>query len=212
MANVNGTTTAYPSNTNTSLNTQRASGVGEVLDAGGRLAVTTTNINVFSNGSRVGFIQSFAPSEQRTITKLQEIGSEGVIQSVPSNTTGGQLSVSRFALYNSNLFNALGLTQTGQFVPVTGSNFISQSASTPDSTYNTYGNPFRTLKDQRVPLEIRVKTNMPTGTTSASHYIETYVDCWLANYQKSIAAQTITVTESATIQYSDVFASFVTES
>ena len=69
----------------------------------------STNIFIYSNQSIVGMLQSFSISEQRQINKLQAIGWEGVVQAVPSNTRGGSLSVNRIALYNSTLYNALGL-------------------------------------------------------------------------------------------------------
>ena len=196
----------YASNTNTNLNTQRASGMPDVGNTGGRLAVTSTNIEVYANGMKVGFVQSLTPSDTRNIVKVQELGTEGVVQSVPSNTQGGQLSITRFAVYNGNLYNALGATRTGQFAATTGTpTFINGDAKVKDDTYKTYGNPFKTLKDQRVPLEFQVKTKMPDG----KYFIENYIDCWLASYSKTIAANTITITESATIQYSDVFADHV---
>lgn len=197
MAIVPGTAT-FDSNTNPNLNTQRASGMPDILDNGGKLAITTTNITVEANGSKVGFIQSFNPSESRNIIKVQELGTEGVVQSVPSNTNGGQLSITRFAVYNSNLFNALGATRNGKF-----SSVDNQSSGTTLGDNNellTYSNPFKTLKDQRVPLEIVARTTTPNGTV----YIERYIDCWLASYSKTVAATTITVTETATVQYSDV--------
>ena len=210
MPQVPGTSNAYSSDTNTNLNTQRASGMPEVGDNGGSLPITSTNIDVFANGARVGFVQTLNPSESRDIIKVMELGSEGIIQSVPSNTKGGQIGITRFALYNSNLYNALGLTQTGQFVSTADQ--ISGSASSYDSTYNTLGNPFKTLKDQRVPLEFKVKTRMPTGALNNNYYVETYTDCWLQTYSKTIAAATITITEQAQVQYSDVYASYVSES
>ncbi len=196
----------YGSNTNTGLNTQRASGMPDVGNTGGKLAVTTTNIEVYANGMKIGFVQSLTPSETRNIVKVQELGTEGVVQSVPSNTQGGQLSITRFAVYNGNLYNAVGATKTGQYINSNASPaMIPGSATSMDETYRTYGNPFKTLKDQRVPLEFQVKTKMPDG----KYFIENYVDCWLASYSKTIAANTITITESATIQYSDVFADYV---
>ncbi|MNV26091.1 hypothetical protein D3C71_1172050 [compost metagenome] len=200
MAKISGTN-SYDSSSNKYMNTQRASGMTEIGDNGGALAVTSTNIYVYSNGMKVGFVQSASPSESRNIVKVQELGTEGIIQSVPSNTTGGQLTVSRLAVYNGNLFAALGLTRTGLFVGKQGSD-TSNSNTIQDDTYRTFGNPFKTLKDQRVPLEIQVRTRYP-GDKQA-WVIDTYLDCWLSSYSKSIAAGTITVTEQATIQYSDV--------
>mgnify|MGYP000945248699 CR=1 FL=1 len=191
------------SNTNSNLNTHRASGMPDIGSTGGKLAITTTNIEVYANGMKIGFVQSLTPSETRNIVKVQELGTEGVVQSVPSNTQGGQLAITRFAVYNGNLFNALGATRSGQFVKTEDfDNF--QSKPEPKLSHS---NPFKTLKDQRVPLEFKVQTKMPTG----GYYHETYIDCWLASYSKTIAANTITITESATIQYSDVVAGFAKE-
>lgn len=208
MAKV-GSTNAYDSSSNKWMNTHRASGMTEVGDNGGSLAITSTNIYVYSNGMKVGFVQSASPSESRNIVKVQELGTEGVIQSVPSNTNGGQLTVSRLAVYNGNLFSALGLTRAGGFVGKQGSD-TSNSNSIQDANYRTFGNPFKTLKDQRVPLEIQVKTRMPAGENQA-WLTDTYLDCWLSSYSKSIAAGTITVTEQATIQYSDVLTNYAVD-
>ena len=45
------------------------------------------------------------------------------------------------------------------------------------------------------------------GTQNA-WYIEAYVDCWLNSYSKTFSASTITITETANIDYSDVFAQY----
>ena len=190
---------AYDSSANNNLNTYRASGMVDMQKNPGGIAITTTNIEVYSNGMKVGFIQSASPSESRNIVKVQELGTEGVVQSVPSNTNGGQLQLSRFALYNSTLFRALGLAPKGNY-----HNGYS------DNQYNVgpNKNPFKTLKDQRVPLEIKIRTRIPVdyykGSGGENYYDETYIDCWLSSYSKSIASNTITITEQATIQYSDV--------
>lgn len=197
---------AYTSATNKNLNTYRASGMVDMANNPGGIAITTTNIEVWANGMKVGFIQSASPSESRNIVKVQELGTEGVVQAVPGNTTGGQLSISRFALYNSNLWNALGLTPSGQFNnPATQYGAYNSSA---DGNYNVGAgkNPFKTLKDQRVPLEIKIKTRKPIDYAGTDGwYEEAYVDCWLSSYSKTIASNTITITEQATIQYSDVY-------
>ena len=205
MAIVNGTKAAYTSDTNKFLNTQRATGMPEITDNSSTLPSTSTNIEVYSNGMRIGFVQSFTPSEQRQITKIQELGTEGVVQSVPGNTNGGQIAIARFAIFNGNLYNALGMTPTGKFAKTEDQ--INNDAVVYSSTTNTLGNPFKTLKEQRVPLELQVKTRMPDEGANA-YYIDTYIDCWLSQYSKTIASGTITITENATIQYSDVYSSY----
>ena len=205
MPKVQNTKQAWTPETNKMLNTYRASGMSEFGDDIPTMAITTTNIQVYANGMRVGFVQSFNPSESRNIVKVQELGTEGVVQAVPGNTNGGQLQISRFAVYNGNLFNAVGGTDTGKYT---------SPGDMYDGNYpqnnGIFSNPFKTLKDQRVPLEFKVKTIMPTGTADTpQYYVETYLDCWLASYSKTIAANTITITESATVQYSDVVAELV---
>ncbi|MNB95373.1 hypothetical protein D3C81_415000 [compost metagenome] len=207
-------------NQNTLVNTHRANGIQNpkaVNDfnttAGDTygLAETSTNIFIYSNGGLVGMIQSFSVSESRNINKLQAIGYEGVVQAVPSNTNGGQLSVTRIALYESNLFRALGATSNGHNGSPIGSKIHTTGVT--DVTYNDNDGPkpnatdgsfaFRTLRDQRVPFEIVVKTRMDGSTEQ--YYEEKYVDCWLASYSKAYTVSQITVAENATISYGDVY-------
>lgn len=202
MSKVSGTSYSYTSMTNKNLNTYRASGIPEVGDSGKKLAVTSTNISIFSNNMKIGFVQSFSPSEQRTITPIQELGTEGVVQMAAGNTNGGTINLQRFAVYNANLWNALGLTRTGQFVSRSNPDFVNTSNGKKDSAYQTYGNPFKTLKDQRVPLELKVETRQPGDENNI--YTETYIDCWLSSYSKTVSAQNITISESCTMTYSDI--------
>lgn len=212
MAKIEGTTAAYNSYSNSQLNTHRAVGIPMPYAPSGddptMMAITTTNVSVYSNNMKIGFIQSFSPQESRTITPVQELGTEGVVQMVPGNTQGGQISVSRFALYNSDLWNALGLTPSGQFTNRDDSNFINDAAFTKREDSGTYGNPFRTLKEQRVPLEIRSRTVLPNVSKEAA-YIETFFDCWLSNYSKAIQSNNVLITETATIQYADMTSTIV---
>lgn len=69
-------------------------------------------------------------------------------------------------------------------------NYLSMTQAFKRQNSGTYGNPFRTLKDQRVPLEIRAHTVLPVrGTEDAPQtLIEVYYDCWISNYQKTIQA------------------------
>lgn len=207
---------------NTRTNTHRANGIHGAINnfnpttpSANGLVQTSTNIFIYANGGAIGMVQSFSVSESRNINKLQSIGYEGVVQAVPSNTNGGQLSVTRMALYGSNIFRALGLTSTGH----NGSPFgykINTSGSTDDTSDKNDTAPemsdigdgtsanfvFRTLRDQRVPLEIVIKTKMDGEN---QFYEERYVDCWLSSFSKSFTVSQITVAENATIQYGDVY-------
>ena len=203
---VNGTNGYDPSVTNKYLNSHRASGMPNIGADTGSMPITTTNISVWCNGSRVGVIKKFSVKESRTNEKLKELGTEGVVQIVPGNTRGGTIDVERIALYNSNIFNALGLTRYGNFQKSSEYKPSNKGDSYHRPKNGTFSNPFKTLKDQRVPIEIQTRTQLD-GDANA-WYVETYVDCWINSFSRSIAAETITISESVTIDYSDVFATY----
>src|SRR5574344_391530 len=164
-------------------------------------AMTSTNIFIYSNGCIVGMIQSFSVNETRNVNKLQAIGWEGVVQAVPSNSNGGTLNVNRIALYESTIWNALGLTTSG--VPFnevgskvydskdgTNQNWDAATVKSESDGYKTKTRlVFKTLKDQRVPLEIQVKTRRE-GSDDV-YYVETYIDCWIQNYSKAYQVSNI---------------------
>ena len=223
---------------NINLNTQRASqnnirqsnddfNLNPTTAEDNNLLQTSTNIFIFAGGTAVGMIQTFTVTENRPLTKLQAIGWEGVVQNVPGNTDGGTLNVTRLALYESSMWNALGMTTSGKSynplgtkvhnstVDVTATNANGDYSHALDGDLNNEmkisqnsSHIFKTLKDQRTPFEIQVKTRMKGSTATNDpdmFYIETYIDCWLSSYTKTYAVGTITVTETATITYADVY-------
>lgn len=140
---------------------------------------TYTNVSVFLRGTKVGVIQSITRSESRPMTPVQELGTENVVQILPGNTTGGTVAVERFALYRDRFHQLLGSV---------------------DGQLDNRGDLFNNLYQQRIPFEIQVSTRTPSGQATT----ETFVDCWLSDYRKSIAVGQIQLTESATITYAFV--------
>ncbi len=177
------------------------------------LLETSTNIFVYANGNIVGMISTFQVTEQRTVDKLQAIGYEGVVQAVPANTNGGTLRVDRLALYGANIWRALGLTVNGYASSEIGARIHNTGLSLTGDTYITdsaliggtipANEVFRTLRDQRVPLEITYKRKL--DGVDNTFYEEHYVDCWLQQFGSAYNAGTITVTETVTISYGDVY-------
>ena len=178
------------------LNTQR--GIDEALlkkpyndlmsvdnsDANG-LAVTSTNIRIkAANGVTIGMIQSFSVSENKDVTKVQSIGIEGVTQAVPQNYKGGTIQATRVALYGSRFYDAFKMEE-----------YMGEQ-------YREY-NVFKTLKDQRLPFEIRVEQSMTNGGENGRQYTETYIDCWISSYKKNYTTSNVTVSESVSIAYAD---------
>jgi hypothetical protein len=126
------------------------------------------------------------------------------------------------ALYESNLGRALGLTDSAnagsplghkihQFgrntSGATGSDFHEVDADEQNDRVSSNA-VFSTLRDQRVPFEILVKTPIkPAGRSGEQpvYFEERYVDCWIQQFGKTYQVGTITVSENATISYSDVY-------
>lgn len=152
-------------------------------DANG-LAVTSTNIRIKANDITIGMIQSFSVSENRDVTKVQSIGIEGVTQAVPQNYKGGTIQATRVAMYGSRFYDAFKMEQ-----------YMGQQ-------YEGY-NVFKTLKDQRLPFEIRVDQSMTNGGENGKQYTETYIDCWISSYKKNYSVSNITISESVSIAYAD---------
>ena len=176
---------------NINLNTQRASqnnirqsnddfNLNPTTAEDNNLLQTSTNIFIFAGGTAVGMIQTFTVTENRPLTKLQAIGWEGVVQNVPGNTDGGTLNVTRLALYESSMWNALGMTNSGAAYNPLGSKVHNATNNTYDYSLNTNSDStmaisqnsthiFKTLKDQRTPFEIKVKTRRNGATTGVSN-------------------------------------------
>lgn len=153
-------------------------------DANG-LAVTSTNIRIkAANGVTIGMIQSFSVSENKDVTKVQSIGIEGVTQAVPQNYKGGTIQATRVALYGSRFYDAFKMEE-----------YMGEQ-------YREY-NVFKTLKDQRLPFEIRVDQSMTNGGENGKQYTETYIDCWISSYKKNYTTSNVTVSESVSISYAD---------
>ena len=152
-------------------------------DANG-LAVTSTNIRIKANDITIGMIQSFSVSENRDVTKVQSVGIEGVTQAVPQNYKGGTIQATRVAMYGSRFYDAFKMEQ-----------YMGQQ-------YEGY-NVFKTLKDQRLPFEIRVDQTMTNGGENGKQYTETYIDCWISSYKKNYTVSNVTISESVSIMYAD---------
>ena len=58
-------------------------------------------------------------------------------------------------------------------------------------------------------MEFKTKIRLPDDQND-SYHVDTYVDCWIQQYSKTIASNTITITETATVSYSDVYGEKIT--
>jgi hypothetical protein len=127
------------------------------------------------NGQIIGLINNWAPTESRTITPIYEINPESSglpYENVPGNTTGLQISISRYDLWTIRMEQAFG-------VPVGNSNI-------------------RMLNDQKAPFTVNEKWVYPDGSVETW----AYVGCWFSQLGRAMRSDDQrTVMVNATLTY-----------
>ena len=156
---------------------------------------------------QIGVIATFDPSEARTIEPIRGIGfGDHIAEMIPGVTDPMTISVTRSALYTSNIYQVFGYKA--------GIDGI-----------------VRSLRHHRWPFDIRqeivfsslaASTNVqPTGDNgglqdviqkgaedapegTAQALITVYEACWISDYSVSYASDTALVQETVTINVSDI--------
>lgn len=184
-----------------------------------RKGVTPNTLSVISSKNRIfafnstgkqvqiGVVSTFDPSEARTIEPIRGIGfGDQIAELVPGVTDPMTISVTRTALYLSNIYQVFGYKA--------GMDGIARS-----------------LKHHRWPFDIRqelVFSALAAGMTdgsvvpnvssvtkdsrdekgAANQYaiVTFYEACWLSDYSVSYASDTAMVQETVTINVSDILA------
>lgn len=80
---------------------------GSTLDSKTRTGLST-QIVIMVNGEPIGAIQSFNTTQSRTNKKIQEIGTDGFIEIVPSSVTAVTLQVTRIVYDGLSVTQAFG--------------------------------------------------------------------------------------------------------
>lgn len=149
------------------------------------LAVQPYNIEIICNGSVIGMVQSINPAETRNVNKIQAIGVEGVVTSVPGNYTGGTFSTPMIEIYDQAAMEAWGIVDEGGRVRG-GLRALPRVIS---------------LKQQRRPVDINIITYTPV---EGAEYIETYLNCWITSYGRTIQVGNNTIGINVSWTYDDV--------
>lgn len=149
--------------------------------------LTSTNIELEINGQRIGLIQSFSRNEQRDVTAIFEIGTEGAVQLIPNNYSGGSIRASHFRIYGRLLFETLKLYDLGA----------------PQSFIANF-NPVAHLAQQRLPFSIKVTARGAAKNDPSlinRRIQEVYHGCWITSYGYNVTSNDITVSEEVDIRY-----------
>ena len=134
---------------------------------------TSHAIAIRAGGFTIGMIQSWAPSQSRTITPVYEMNPEHtgeIIENVPGNVAGTTIQVSRYDLFRQRMEEAWGVNfDMGEM-----------------------------LSNQVEPLEIHEKWVQSNGVVSTWGY----AGCWFSSLGRNYAVQGDRIINvSATLNY-----------
>lgn len=136
--------------------------------------------DVDGNFRAVGAIQNLTPRETRTITRIGEVGTDAVIQAVPTTFTTVTLDVTRM------VFDYQRLTAAFQ----QGMRHIHAQRIPFDIQVTDY-NPYQEI------------ANAAGGIPNA--VVTRYVNCWFESLSTTIQTENYIISETATIQAEHVF-------
>jgi hypothetical protein len=120
---------------------------------------TSHAISIRANGTTIGQIQTWAPTQSRTITPAYELRSETsgeVTENVPGNITGLTIQVSRYDLFASKMETVWGTSKA-----------------------------LWMLSSQLNPLEVEEKWRNPDSTVEKF----LYEGCWFSQLGRNMQAQ-----------------------
>ena len=133
---------------------------------------TSHAIAIRTSGVTIGQIQTWNPSQTRTVTPTYELNpatSGEIFENVPGNIAGTTINVSRFDLFNKKMEQAWGV-----------------------------GFNITMLTDQTDPLSIQEKWTNPDSSTE----LLVYSGCWFSSLGRTISATGDRIINvSATLMY-----------
>jgi len=174
------------------------------------LSVISSKNRIYANNSQIGVVATFDPSEARTVEPVRGIGfGDQIAELVPGVTDPMTISVTRTALYLSNVMQAFGYK-----AGVDGL--------------------VRSLRHHRWPFDIRQEivfselarkvAGNDSGTIDANGVgtpppdrnelehkkalITFYLGCWMSDYSVSYAADTALVQETCSITVSTIVSDY----
>jgi len=185
------------------------------------LSVISSKNRVFAYNAegeqkQIGIIATFDPSEARTIEPIRGIGfGDHIAELVPGVTDPMTISVTRTALYLSNIYQVFGykagvdgivrslrhhrwpfdIRQEVVFSAVAKQHYGSSSEGVDSPTNDPLKVGDQIYKEGQGPDE------------NASALITIYEACWISDYSVSYASDTALVQETVTINVSDIMAS-----
>ena len=152
-----------------------------VFDSSGGGSTRTglsTQIVVMVNGQPVGAIQSFGQTQQRSTRPITEVGTDGVIEIVPSSATQISLSIQRI------MFDGLSL---------------------PEAFSRGFVNIAAQRMPFDIVVIDRSNQDPSDAIGTGSERVTVYKNCWFTNLAKTFSSQDYIVSETASVRCETVY-------
>lgn len=167
--------------------------------------------NASGNKTQIGVVATFDPSEARTIEPVRGIGfGDHIAELVPGVTDPMTISVTRTALYLSNIYQVFGYKA--------GVDGIVRSLRHHRWPFDIWQevvfSALATQFENKTPNAVGDALELPTtdssddiegkGDNNTQALLTIYEACWMSDYSISFASDTALVQETVTINVSDV--------
>ena len=160
-------------------------------------------VNAVGDLKQIGAIATFDPSEARTIEPIRGIGfGDHIAELVPGVTDPMTISVTRSALYVSNIYQIFGYKAgiDGLVRSLRHHRWpfdIRQEVVFSRLAFENTG-----VKENLADVSVLAPEDQPEGNVQA--LVTIYEACWLSDYSISYASDTALVQETVTIHVSDI--------
>jgi len=164
-------------------------------------------VNAQGFQKQIGVIATFDPSETRTIESIRGIGfGDHIAELVPGVTEAMTISVTRSALYTSNIFQVFGYKSgiDGLVRSLRYHRWPFDIRQEVVFSRLAYENTSDRSELGKVDLDADEPATEIGGASSLQALITVYEACWLSDYGVSYASDTALVQETCTINVSDV--------
>lgn len=182
------------------------------------LSVISSKNRVFAYNAQgdkrqIGVIATFDPSEARTIEPIRGIGfGDHIAELVPGVTDPMTISVTRSALYLSNIYQVFGYKAGVDGIVRSLRHHrwpfdIMQEVVFSAIAKETYSNTANLATTVTTPFQQDQKEGTSENAANAQALLTIYEACWISDYSVSYASDTALVQETVTINVSDILSS-----
>jgi len=166
----------------------------ESIPPNGRRVVTADFAFIYINGTSIGLVQRFSPTESRPVQTQFEIGNIYPVEFVPAPWSG-RISVSRLEIFKNALYVAFGF---GQGITTYG-----LAPYWPADKFLNGKPVITTLADIQWPLDIQLHIQGPPLLANPIT-VKTFQECWITEIGSSYDAGAKIVAENVSFVYRNI--------